>query len=55
MESDEIILEHLPTDVMIADLLTKPLQGTLFIKLRGMLLNWAVGTFDAVSLRDHVG
>lgn len=27
------------TDHMIADILTKPLQGTLFIKLRNLLLN----------------
>ena len=29
----------MPTEVMIADLLTKPLQGQLFYKLRKQLMN----------------
>ena len=40
IDAGEVALEHLPTEQMLADLLTKPLQGTLFRKLRSELLNW---------------
>jgi hypothetical protein len=40
VDSKEISLEYLQTHSMIADILTKPLQGELFIKLRKLLLNW---------------
>jgi len=36
----EIELKYKPTAEMIADILTKPLQGTLFRRLRNILLNW---------------
>jgi ribonuclease HI len=39
---DEIAVEYLPTERMIADILTKPLQGELFAILRNELLNWNV-------------
>ena len=32
IESKEIVLQHMPTGEMIADILTKPLHGALFIK-----------------------
>jgi hypothetical protein len=35
----EVVLEYLATEDMAADILTKPLQGTLFRKMRGLLLN----------------
>ncbi|MCG3769880.1 MAG: hypothetical protein JW384_01011 [Nitrosomonadaceae bacterium] len=38
-ESGEIAIEYLPTLEMISDVLTKPLQGALFVKLRRALLN----------------
>jgi hypothetical protein len=38
--SKEIRIEYMPTGMMLADILTKPLQGSLFIRLRNMLLNW---------------
>ena len=38
--SKEIRMEYLQTTDMLADILTKPLQGQLFIKLRNRLLNW---------------
>lgn len=37
IEAMEIKLEYLPTAVMIADILTKPLHGALFTTLRGLL------------------
>jgi tRNA A22 N-methylase len=40
VEEGEVILEYKPTDEMIADVLTKPLQGQKFFELRDALLNW---------------
>jgi hypothetical protein len=39
VESGEIVIKYAPTEDMLADLLTKPLQGELFRKLRHSLLN----------------
>jgi Reverse transcriptase (RNA-dependent DNA polymerase) len=38
--SNEIEVEYMPTGDMLADILTKPLSGALFIRLRDSLLNW---------------
>jgi hypothetical protein len=38
VETGEIKIKHTGTDNMVADILTKPLQGKLFLRLRGMLL-----------------
>jgi ATP-dependent protease HslVU (ClpYQ) peptidase subunit len=38
--SKEIKIEYMRTGDMIADILTKPLQGALFNRLRNLLLNW---------------
>ena len=35
----DILVEYMPTEEMIADILTKPLQGDLFIRLRKALMN----------------
>ena len=40
VDTGEIRIEYLPTEEMTADILTKPLQGELFRKLRAKLLNW---------------
>ena len=40
VESGEIKIEYLQTAQMVADILTKPLQGALFFKLRALLHNW---------------
>ena len=40
IKSGEIKLEYKRTEDMIADILTKPLQGSLFRRLRDLLLNW---------------
>ena len=40
IDGGEVEVEYLATDNMIADIMTKPLQGSLFRKLRGMLMNW---------------
>ena len=42
VDMGELSIVYLPTDDMIADILTKPLQGKKFIMLRGLLLNLVV-------------
>jgi hypothetical protein len=37
----ELEIVYCPTNAMIADILTKPLQGSEFIKLRNLMLNWS--------------
>ena len=39
IKNRDIIVEHDPTDRMIADFFTKPLQGALFRKCRKEILN----------------
>jgi len=41
VKSGEINIEYMNTGDMIADILTKPLQGGIFRRLRKMLLNWS--------------
>ena len=38
IQEGEVLLEYLPTGEMIADLLTKPLHGTLFSRFTNILL-----------------
>ena len=38
LDSGEFEIVHCPTDLMIADILTKPLQGSKFLQLRDLLL-----------------
>ena len=40
VDNKEIKIEYMNTGNMIADILTKPLQGALFVRLRTELLNW---------------
>ena len=40
VRTGDISIEHLQTDHMVADFMTKPLQGTKFVDMRNMLLNW---------------
>ena len=39
VSSGDIKLEHFPTEEMLADHFTKPLQGSLFCKFRGEIMN----------------
>jgi hypothetical protein len=40
VDGKEVRLQYMPTDDMIADILTKPLQGSKLRELRALLLNW---------------
>jgi hypothetical protein len=37
IENEEVMVKYLPTGDMVADVLTKPLHGQLFVKLTGLL------------------
>ena len=41
IDSGELKIVYQPTNDMVADILTKPLQGGPFIALRNKLLNWS--------------
>jgi hypothetical protein len=40
VERGELSIEYVPTERIVADYLTKPLQGSRFRSLRALLLNW---------------
>ena len=44
LDNGEFTLNYCPTEDMIADILTKPLQGSQFIKLRNILLGYELTT-----------
>jgi len=39
VDHGEIVIEHCPTEEMLADCFTKPLQGQLFCRLRDLIMN----------------
>ena len=51
--SGEIKVEYLNTSDMIADILTKPLQGALFRRLRSLLLNWDAKGEENTTMDDE--
>ena len=40
IKKGKISVRHCPTDKMLADYMSKPLQGKLFISFRNMLMGW---------------
>jgi hypothetical protein len=40
VDGGEVVIQHMPTEDMIANLLTKPVQGRQFLKERQGLTNW---------------
>ena len=40
IDNGEVTITYLPTAEMVADVLTKPIQGEKFVHLRSLLLNW---------------
>jgi hypothetical protein len=53
MKAGEIKVEYLKTTDMIADILTKPLQGALFRRLRSLLLNWDAQGEEDTTMDDE--
>jgi hypothetical protein len=50
VNNGEIELAHCPTELMIADLLTKPLQGRPLLKLRNSILKGSTNEKDDKDL-----
>ena len=42
VDAGEVRIIYTRTELMLADILTKPLQGELFRRMRSLLLNWPV-------------
>jgi hypothetical protein len=53
IKAGEIKVEYLKTTDMIADILTKPLQGALFRRLRSLLLNWDAQGEEDTTMDDE--
>ena len=47
MEDGFIKLEHVDTNLMVADLLTKPMGGQKFRAFRGMIMNFEIDDGDS--------
>ncbi len=54
VEQGEIVCRHQPTESMLADVLTKPLQGALFRRLQQELLEVFKGKDNAPAVRRGV-
>ena len=62
LESENIQVEHCPTEKMIADFFTKPLQGNLFRRFRDIILGYKHistiheedGSDEHVSIQERV-
>ncbi len=55
LDAEEIKIVHLGTKAMIADVLTKPLQGSLFRHMRAELLNDSNATVDRTIYDKSAG
>jgi hypothetical protein len=49
VKNGEMRIEYCPTGDMVADFFTKPLQGSLFRKLRGLILNTSVRPTSTIA------
>ena len=54
ISNKELRVEYCPTEDMVADLFTKPLQGALFRRLRDIILNIDSGPSTSTQSRDHM-
>eukprot|EP00804_Cyclotella_cryptica_P008907 CCRYP_012017-RA/>CCRYP_012017-RA protein AED:0.23 eAED:0.23 QI:0/0/0/0.75/0.33/0.25/4/0/1155 len=52
IEQGELDVQHMPTEIMWSDILTKPKQGKAFREMRGMLMN-VPEEYDDVVERRH--
>jgi hypothetical protein len=48
IESEDIAITYVPSDAMIADFFTKPMQGALFVRLRNAILKGDMRTIAGV-------
>ena len=52
IDDKEVVVKYTKTSDMIADILTKPLQGTLFINLRKRLLSAGENVSEITNVSD---
>ena len=52
IESNYLRYEHIDTNLMVADILTKPMGGSKFRELRGIMMNCLVTDDDAEDLGE---
>ena len=52
IENNYLRYEHIDTNLMVADILTKPMGGSKFRELRGIMMNCLVTDDDAVELEE---
>ena len=55
IRSREVQVDYCPTEEMVADVLTKPLQGAAFRKFRDQLLNHVGGDSNDLPRRSMGG
>ena len=60
VDSGEVRVDYTPTHLMLADYFTKPLMGTLFIKLREYVMGWKpiedlIISLNNSRIKDDVG
>ena len=57
VKNKAVHVTHCPTEEMVGDFFTKPLQGSLFIKMRNYIMGSEEPSYQALPrsvLRDHV-
>ena len=54
VNKNEATIKYCPTEDMLGDFFTKPLQGALFRKLRAMIMNLPMGPDETVELQECV-
>jgi hypothetical protein len=59
LQTEHIKMTHCPTEAMLADFFTKPLQGNLFVKFKRVLMGHAhidiLGASSSAPIKERVG
>ena len=55
VQQKTIHITYCPTEEMIADFFTKPLQGSLFLKMRNLIMGLKMPTPALISSRSVLG
>ena len=56
IKQNQISVEYCPTDLMVADFFTKPLQGGLFRKFKAVIMgHMPMSSLQRPVSKDHVG
>ena len=53
----DITIEYCPTEMMLANFITKPLQGAVFHKFRDVIMEWKTieSLKETLETKEHVG